>query len=52
MDKYLMTFGKLVIFAGVMIILALVLPSGAWWFIGGIALIIIGVKCCKFCKKR
>jgi hypothetical protein len=35
--------GAYIICAGVLIILALILPSGFWWFFLGIAFIVIGI---------
>ena len=52
MEKYFVLIGRLIIFDGIMIVLAILLPAGAWWFIGGIALIVIGVNCCRYCKRR
>lgn len=36
--------GWIAIAAGIIIILALVLPSGFWWFAAAIALIVGGIK--------
>lgn len=60
MDRYLVPVGKLGICAGVLIVCAVILPPGAWWFIVGVALIVSGIKlnrkcCCppgqRRCKK-
>ncbi len=37
----------LLIIFGVMIILALVLPSGFWWLMLGVVLIVLGLQLCK-----
>ena len=43
MDRYLVPVGKLAICAGVLIVCAVILPPGAWWFIVGVALIVAGI---------
>lgn len=35
--------GAYIVCAGIFIILALILPSGFWWFFLGVALIVIGI---------
>lgn len=37
----------LLIVFGVMIILALVLPSGFWWLMLGVVLILLGLQLCR-----
>lgn len=38
--------GLLMIAAGIVVLLAMVLPSGFWWFLVGLALIVCGVCVC------
>lgn len=40
----------LLIVFGVMIILALVLPSGFWWLMLGVVLILLGLQLCRRLK--
>lgn len=42
--------GWLVILAGVVIILALILPAGFWWFALAVALIIGGIWLLRSCR--
>lgn len=37
----------LLIIFGIMIILALVLPSGFWWLMLGVVLILLGLQLCR-----
>ena len=41
--------GWLVILAGIVILLALILPAGFWWFALGTALIIAGIWLLRSC---
>ena len=41
--------GWLVILAGIVILLALILPAGFWWFALGAALIIAGIWLLRSC---
>lgn len=41
--------GWLVILAGIVILLALILPAGFWWFVLGAALIIAGIWLLRSC---
>lgn len=43
------TIGAIAIAAGVLIILAMVLPSGFWWFAAAIVLIIGGIHFLRRC---
>lgn len=52
MDKYLLPVGRIAICAGTVIVLAIILPGAVMWFIGGIVLIIIGLRCCRCCRKK
>ncbi len=52
MDKYLVPAGRIAICTGTVIILAIILPAGVMWFIGGVALIVIGMRCCRRCRKK
>ncbi len=48
MWKHKRPVGRCIIGLGVLIILALILPGGFWWFILGVALIALGIRiCCK-----
>ncbi len=40
-------FGVILIVFGVMIILALVLPTGFWWLMLGVVLILLGLQLAK-----
>ena len=40
-------FGLLLVGAGILVILALVLPSTVWWFALGLVLIAAGVCVCR-----
>jgi hypothetical protein len=40
----LRTLGFIAIAAGAFILMAMILPSGFWWFAAAIALIILGVR--------
>lgn len=42
-------FGMILIALGVLIILSLVLPSGFWWLVIGISLVVIGLAWSKRC---
>ena len=43
MRRHYKTLGGAVVCAGVVIILALILPSSAWWFALGVTLVIGGI---------
>lgn len=48
MGKHKKQIGRIVIGLGLLIILALILPGGFWWFTLGAALIALGIRiCCK-----
>lgn len=47
MRKHTNRLGLLLLSAGVLVILALVLPSTFWWFALGLVLIAAGVCICK-----
>jgi len=42
--------GCVAIGLGIVILLALILPSGFWWFALGVALIVFGVIACIRCR--
>ena len=41
--------GRVLVISGVLIVSYLVLPSGFWWFLIGVAMIVAGVCWCKRC---
>ena len=41
--------GRVLVIAGVLIVSYLVLPSGFWWFLIGVAMIVAGVCWTKRC---
>lgn len=43
------TVGVILITLGIIILLALVLPSGFWWFVLGMALIALGIFWTRRC---
>ena len=43
------TVGSIAIAAGVLIILAIVLPAGFWWFAAAVVLIIGGIQLIRHC---
>ena len=47
----LCTAGKIISAAGLLIVLAVVLPKTGWWLIIGILLICSGIKLCRSQKK-
>lgn len=52
MDKYMVPAGKIAICLGVIIVLSIILPTSALWFLGGLALIIAGIRCCRCGRKK
>ena len=47
MRRHCRSLGGIVIFTGVVIILAIVLPTAAWWLVLGVVLIATGLKLLK-----
>ena len=41
--------GWIAVFAGIIVLLALILPSGFWWFALGVALIAAGIWLLRSC---
>lgn len=41
--------GRVLVICGVVIVSYLVLPSGFWWFLVGVAMIVAGVCWCRRC---
>ena len=39
--------GIYLLLAGIMIILAIILPAACWWFFLGIALVLLGILICR-----
>ena len=38
--------GRLIIVVGILVLMAIIMPTGFWWFVLGIVLIVIGIRVC------